>query len=178
MNSLLGGQFTSRINLNLREDKGYTYGARSGFAFRRGAGPFTASSQVKTAVTKEALIEFLKELNGVRGAIPVTKEELEYNKQSIIRGFPGDFETVDQIAAQLANVVIYNLPDTYFNDYITRINAVTLEDVNRVANKYLTPDKMAIVVVGDRQTIEPELKKIEGLGNSIVVLDAEGNEIK
>ncbi len=126
MNSLLGGQFTSRINMNLREDKGYTYGARSGFAFRRGAGPFTASAPVQTAVTAESVIEFLKEINGVRGEIPVTQTELEYNKQSLIRRFPSGFETVDQIASQLGNVVTYDLPETYFNDYITRINAVTL----------------------------------------------------
>ena len=178
MNTLLGGAFTSRINMNLREDKGYTYGARSGFSYRRGAGPFTASAGVHTAYTKEAVIEFLKELRGVRGEIPVTPAELEYNKQSLIRSFPRSFETVDQIAAQLSNVVTYNLPDTYFNDYISRVNAVTLEDVNRVANKYLTPDKMAIVVVGDIKTIEPGLKSIEGLGTSIVHLDVEGNPIQ
>lgn len=114
----------------------------------------------------------------MRGELPVTASELEYNKQSLIRGFPRGFETVDQIASQLANVVTYDLPDTYFNDYITRINAVTLEDVNRVANKYLTPDKMAILIVGDRKVIEPKLKEIENLGSSIVYLDAEGNEIK
>ena len=173
MNSLLGGQFTSRINMNLREDKGYTYGARSGFAFRRGAGPFTASAPVQTAVTAESVIEFLKEINGVRGEVPVTQAELDYNKQSLIRRFPSGFETVDQIASQLGNVVTYDLPDTYFNDYIRRINAVSLDDVNRVANKYLTPDKMAILIVGDRKVIEPKLKEIKGLGDSIVYLDAE-----
>jgi zinc protease len=177
MNSLLGGAFTSRINMNLREDKGYTYGARSGFSYRRGAGPFTASAGVQTAFTKESIIEFLKEIRGVRGEIPVTQAELEYNKQSLIRSYPRNFETVEQIAGQLANVVTYNLPDTYFNDYVSRVNAVTLEDVNRVANKYLTPDKLAIVVVGDRKTIEPGLKQIKGLGDSIIYLDAEGNPI-
>jgi zinc protease len=177
MNTLLGGAFTSRINMNLREDKGYTYGARSGFSYRRGAGPFTASAGVQTAVTKESVIEFLKEIRGVRGEIPVTQTELEYNKQSLIRSYPRNFETVEQIAGQLANVVTYNLPDTYFNDYISRVNAVTLEDVNRVANKYLSPDKLAIVVVGDRKEIEPGLKQIAGLGESIVYLDAEGNPI-
>jgi zinc protease len=177
MNTLLGGAFTSRINMNLREDKGYTYGARSSFSYRRGAGPFTASAGVQTAVTKESVIEFLKEIRGVRGEVPVTQAELEYNKQSLIRGYPRGFETIDQIAGQLSNVVTYGLPDTYFNDFISRINAVTIEDVNRVANKYLTPDKLAIVVVGDRKTIEPGLKQIEGLGDSIVYLDAEGNPI-
>ena len=172
MNSILGGQFTSRVNLNLREDKGYTYGARSGFSYRRGAGPFSASAGVQTAVTKESVSEFLKELNGIRGAIPISDKELEYSKQALIRRFPSGFETVGQISNQLSNLVVYGLPDTYFNDYITKVNAVTLADVNRVANKYLTPDKMAIVVVGDRKIVEPGLKQ---LGYPISILDNEGN---
>lgn len=172
MNSLLGGQFSSRINLNLREDKGYTYGARTGYAYRRGAGPFTASADVQTEVTKESVVEFLKELRGVRGEIPVTPAELDYNKQSLIRRYPQGFETVGQISAQLSNLVVYNLPDSYFNDYIPKVNAVTVVDVNRVANKYLTPDKMAILVVGDRKVIEPKLKELK---LPVMFLDSEGN---
>ena len=164
--------------MNLREDKGYTYGARSNFAFRRGAGPFTASASVQTAVTKESVIEILKEIRGVCGAIPITQTELEYNKQRIIRGYPRAFETVDSIASQLAYVVTYDLPETYFDDYIARVNDLTLADVNRVAREYLTPDNIAIIVVGDRKLIEPGLKEIEGLGDSIVYLDAEGNPVK
>ena len=178
MNQILGGQFSARVNMNLREDKGYTYGARTGYSFRRGAGPFIASAGVQTAVTKESVVEFLKELNGIRGAIPVTQSELEYNKQSIIRGFPRGFETVGQIGGRLDDLVIYDLPESYYNDYISKINNVTLQDVNRVANKYLTPDKMAIVIVGDKSIIDSKLKEIENLGQSIVYLDAEGNRIK
>jgi len=174
MNTLLGGGFTSRINMNLREEKGYTYGARSGFAFRRGAGPFSASADVQTAVTKESVAEFMRELRGIRGDIPVTQKELEYNKQSLIRRFPSGFETTGQISNQLANLVVYGLPDTYFNDYIQKVNAVTVADVNRVANKYLSPDKMAIVVVGDRKTIEPGLREI---GLPVAILDTEGNPV-
>ena len=133
---------------------------------------------MQTAVTKESVEEFLKELNGIRGAIPVTPSELEYNKQSIIRRYPQGFETVGQISGQLSNLVVYGLPDSYFNDYIARVNAVTLDDVNRVANKYLTPDKMAILVVGDRKAIEPKLKEIDVWGNSIRFLDTEGNPIE
>lgn len=178
MNSILGGQFSARVNMNLREDKGYTYGARTGWSMRRGAGPFEASADVQTAVTKESVQEFLKELSGIRGAIPVTAAELEYNKQSIIRRYPQGFETVGQISGQLSNLVVYGLPDSYFNEYIARVNAVTLDDVNRVANKYLTPDKMAILVVGDRKTIEPGLRQIEVWGNSIRFLDTEGNPVE
>jgi zinc protease len=174
MNSILGGQFSARVNMNLREDKGYTYGARTGLSYRRGAGPFTASADVQTAVTKESVAEFIKEIKGIRGDIPVTQAELEYNKQSLIRAYPRGFETVGQISNQLSNLVIYDLPDSYFNEFISKINAVTLEDVNRVANKYLTPDKMAIVIVGDRKVIEPGLKE---LNYPINFLDTEGNPL-
>jgi zinc protease len=175
MNSILGGQFSARVNMNLREDKGYTYGARTGYVYRRGAGPFSASADVQTAVTKESVAEFLKEITGIRGAIPITPQELEYNKQSLIRSYPRGFETIGQISGQLSNLVVYNLPDSYFNDYISKVNAVKLEDVNRVANKYLSPDKLAIVIVGDRKVIEPGLKQ---LSYPISILDTEGNPIQ
>ena len=175
MNTLLGGGFTSRINMNLREDKGYTYGARSGFSYRRGAGPFTASAGVQTAVTKESIAEFMKELNGIRGGIPITQKELDYNKQSLIRRYPAAFETVGAISNQLSNLVVYGLPDSYFNDYISKVNAVTLDDVNRVARQYLDPSKMAIVIVGDRKVVEPGLKE---LGYGITILDIDGNPVR
>ena len=174
MNSILGGQFSARVNMNLREDKGYTYGARTGYVYRRGAGPFSASADVQTAVTKESVVEFLKEINGIRGAIPISQQELEYNKQSIIRAYPRGFETIGQISGQLSNLVVYGLSDSYFNDYISKVNSVKLEDVNRVANKYLTPDKLAIVIVGDRKVIEPGLKDLK---YPITVLDTEGNPV-
>ena len=172
MNQILGGGGSARLFMNLREDKGYTYGAYSRFAYRRGAGPFSASAEIQTGSTKESVIEFMKELNGIRGGIPVTAAELEANKQSLIRRFPGGFETNGQISNQFANLLVYGLPDAYYNEYIAKINAVTLDDVNRVANKYLDPSKMAIVIVGDRKVIEPGLKE---LGYPITVLDTEGN---
>jgi zinc protease len=178
MNAILGGGITSRISMNLREDKGYTYGANSGWVYRRGPGPFRAGGDIQTAVTKEAVIEFMKELNGIRGSIPVTQAELEYNKQSIIRRFPAGFETVGAISAQLSNIVVYSLPESYFNEFIAKVNAVTIDDVNRVAKKYLDPDKMAIVIVGDRKVIEPGLKEIQGLGSTIRFLDTDGKLIE
>ena len=174
MNSILGGSGTARLFMNLREDKGYTYGAYSRFQYRRGAGPFAAYGEIQTVSTKEAVEEFLKELNGIRGDRPITQQELEVNKQSFIRRFPSQFETVGGISNQLSNLVVYGLPDSYFNDYIAKINAVTIDDVNRVANKYLDPSKMAIVIVGDRKVIEPGLKE---LGRPINILDTEGNPI-
>jgi zinc protease len=174
MNRILGGASSARINLNLREDKGYTYGANSAFSFRRGAGPFTAQAPVQGFSTKESVYEFLKEIRGIRGEIPVTPAELEAAKQSIVRGFPRTFETPDQIAAGLELIVTYDLPDTYFNSYIERVEAVSLEDVNRVANRYLQPDRMAIVIVGDRNSIERPLRTLDDLGSRINVVDAEG----
>jgi len=177
LNRLLGGQFVSRVNLNLRENKGYTYGARTGFDYRRGAGPFAATADVQTAVTKESVAEFLKELRGVRGEMPVTAAELEYAKQSIIRSFPTTFETPAQIAARLEDVVLYGLPDDYFNNYIAMVRAVKLDDVTRVANKYLDLSRLAILVVGDRRLIEPALRELEQVGGTLVVVDAEGNPV-
>ncbi len=177
MNQMLGGQFSSRVNMNLREDKGYTYGARSSFSNRKGAGPFTASSGVQTAVTKESVMEFLKELNGIRGSIPITQEELDYAKQSLIRGFPRRVETNGQVAGQLSAIAVYDLPDTYLNDYLSKIAAVTLDDVNRVANKYITPQDMAILIVGDRKTVEAGLRSIDGWGDKLRILDLEGNPV-
>lgn len=174
MNAILGGGITSRISMNLREDKGYTYGAGSNWSYRRGAGPFRAGGDMQTAVTKEAVAEVLKELNGIRGGIPITQKELDYNKQSLIRRYPAGFETVGQISGQLANLAIYGLPDSYFNDYISNVNAVTIDDVNRVAKKYLDPSKMAIVIVGDRKVVEPGLKE---LGYSLTILDTDGNPV-
>lgn len=174
MNSILGGGGTARLFMNLREDKGYTYGAYSRFTPRRGEGPFSASGEIQTVSTKEAVQEFLKELNGIRGAIPVTPTELDVNKQSLIRRFPSQFETVGQISGQLSNLVVYGLPDSTFNEFITKVNAVTAGDINRVANKYLDPSKMAIVIVGDRKVIEPGLKE---LGLPITILDTEGNAV-
>jgi len=174
MNSILGGGGTARLFMNLREDKGYTYGAYSRFTYRRAAGPFSASGEIQTISTKEAVQEFLKELNGMRGTRPITQAELDVNKQSFIRRFPAGFETAGGISGQLANLVVYGLPDSYFNDYIAKIGAVTIDDVNRVANKYLDPSKMAIVIVGDRKVIEPGLKE---LGWPMMILDSDGNAV-
>lgn len=174
MNNILGGGITGRISMNLREDKGYTYGANSSFMFRRGAGPFRAGGDMQTAVTKEAVWELMNEIKGVRGDRPITQKELDYYKQRLIRLTPGGFETPGAISNQLATLVTYGLPDTYFNDYIASINAVTLDDVKMAAQKYLDPSKMAIVIVGDRKLIEPKLAE---LGYPITNLDVDGNPV-
>lgn len=177
LNTMLGGQFVSRINLNLREDKGYTYGARTSFDYRRGAGPFSASAPVFTKVTKESVAELMKELRGIRGEIPITEKELEFSKQAIIRGYPRGFETPGQMANRLSDVVLYDLPDDYFNSYIQKVRAVTLDDVQRVANRSLDPAKMAILVVGDRKVIEPGLRSLDAVGATVTFVDMEGKPV-
>ncbi len=172
LNAILGGSSSGRLFKNLREEKGYTYGAYSSFSIRKGAGPFRAGGDFQTGSTKESVSELLREINGMRGDIPVTQAELDTSKTSAINSYPQGFETVGQISGQFSNLVVYGLPDSYFNDYITKINAVTIQDINRVANKYLDPTKMAIVIVGDKAVIEPKLKE---LGMPISILDAEGN---
>jgi zinc protease len=177
LNQILGGAFVSRVNLNLREAKGYTYGARTVFDHRVGRGPFTASAGVQTAVTKESVLEFLKELRGIRGEIPVTEGELERAKQSLIRGFPRTFETPAQIATRLGDVALFRLADDYYDGYIAGIQKVTVADVTRLANESIDPSRLAILVVGDRSVIEPGLRSIEGMGTTLTVLDLSGRPV-
>ncbi|MHC4149650.1 MAG: M16 family metallopeptidase [Planctomycetota bacterium] len=159
MNTILGGSFASRLNQNLREDKGYSYGARSSFGFRPQPGPFTASSAVQTDVTDKALLEFMKELNGILQ--PVSDEELTRGKNFVALRFPERFQTVSRIANQLETLVTYDLPDDYFNQYTRKILAVSKSDVRRVAEKYIVPGKMAVVVVGDRAKIETGVRDLK-----------------
>ena len=159
MNTILGGQFTSRINLNLREDKGYTYGARSGFDFRKTAGPFVARGGFRTDVTDSSVVELMKEFRRV-GSGDVTDEELEFAKNSLIQRLPRRFETPGAIASRLAQIVLYDLPDDYYNNYVQNIQNVTLEDVNRVGEHYINPNSSIIVVVGDVAKVKEALEAL------------------
>ena len=176
MNAILGGQFSSRINLNLREKNGYTYGARSGFAFRQGPGPFQAGGAVRTEVTREALIELIKELTDISGPRPATPVELSFAKDRLVKGFPSRFETTFGVAGALADLVVYHLPDDYFTTYQGAIEAVSRADVDRVAKRYVDPGHMVILIVGDRAKVEPTLKSLP-YAEVINVLDAEGNAL-
>ncbi|MGH7491370.1 MAG: M16 family metallopeptidase [bacterium] len=158
LNTILGGSFTSRLNYNLRETHGYSYGAGSSFVLRPQPGPFIASASVQTDVTDKALTEFIKELNGILGEI--TDEELTRAKNYEALGYPANFQTTGQIAGALVELVTYGLPDTYFNDYVKNILAVTKEQVQAAAKKYIDPDKISIVVVGDRAKIEAGVRAL------------------
>lgn len=166
MNTILGGSFSSRLNSNLRETKGYTYGARSRFSYRPLPGPFTAGASVRTDVTDSSLAEFFAEINAIRDA-PVSPAELERAKAYLALGLAGDFETTSQMAGKLAELLTFGLPVTYYDDYVQRVMAVTAEDVQRVAREQLRPDKVAVVVVGDLARIRDGVEALT-LGPSSV----------
>ena len=175
LNTIVGGAFTSRLNQNLRETHGYTYGAFSQFAPRRLAGAFVALASVVTAKTDSSLIEFLKELRLIREET-VAPAELAKAKAYLTLGLPGDFETTGGAAARFRELLAFGLPLDYYDHYVDRITAITAVDVQRVARQYIDPDHFDIVVVGDKTQIEAGIKALnEG---PIVYRDLWGQEIK
>lgn len=156
MNTALGGSFTSRLNNNLREQKGYTYGAGSSFTMRKEAGPFRATAEVVSAKTDSALIEFMREMKAIRAPLPA--DELAKAKRYLQLGYAENFESTGDIAAQLSQLIPYGLPLTTLGAFNAGIGAVTVQSVQRVAKTYLDPSKLTIVIAGDRASIEPALK--------------------
>lgn len=169
MNTILGGSFSSRLNTNLRETKGYTYGAGSGFSYRVIPGPFTASAQVRTNVTDSSLVEFFRELRGMRDSL-VPEAELERAKAYVELRLPSGLESTSQIASQMANLATFGLTLDELPSFAAKVRAVTAADVQRVARQYLTPDQAVIVVVGDTTQIRAPIEKLN-LG-PITMLDA------
>ena len=172
MNRILGGDFVSRINLNLREDKGYTYGARTGFDWRCGPAPFSLEVAVDSRATVDAIQESIFELSAIRGSRPTTNKELMVAKASLTRGYPRSFETARSIAHGVAQLTHYDLPDKYFEEFIPSISAVEIDDVTQVANTYLQPDQLITLIVGDQKLIASSVESL-GLGKP-VVLSPEG----
>lgn len=163
LNTILGGQFVSRLNLNLREGKGYTYGVRTAFDLRRGVGPFVMQTSVGTDVTAAAVVEALGELRDIAGSRPPTADEVSLACASVTRGYPRGFETAAHVARSVAQLALYGLPDSYFDDFIPRVTAVTAADVARVARDHLDVARMSTVIVGDLDRIGPTLDAL-GLG--------------
>lgn len=157
MNTILGGSFTSRLNNNLRETKGYTYGAFSGFSMRRQAGPFTARAEVVTAKSDSALLEFVKELSAIRDEVPAA--ELTKARRYLQLQLPGNFESTGDIAGELVPLALFGLPGNYYDAYSRHIDGVTAADVRRVARRYVDPANMVVVIVGDARAIEESLVK-------------------
>lgn len=168
MNAVLGGQFVSRVNLKLREEKGYTYGARTGFDWHRGISPFSLQVSVHTEATADAIRDSLDELDAIRGRRPPTEAELSLAKASLTRGYPRNFETAQQVARSVAQLALYDLPDTYFEQFVPKVNAIGAADVVRVAAEYLQPARITTLVVGDRQAVGPGLETL-GLGAPTVL---------
>jgi predicted Zn-dependent peptidase len=147
LNTVLGGQFGSRLNEKLREEMGATYGVHSSFALRRQAGSFLAGADVEAARSKESLAAILGEIEGIAKDRPIDADELNYAKAYITRRFPARFETQSGILSHLTHMVVYGLPLDYYDGYLDRIAAVTLEDVHRAAQRHLTATAMKVVVV-------------------------------
>jgi zinc protease len=168
MNAALGGQFVSRVNLKLREEKGYTYGARTGFDWRRGVAPFALQASVHTGSTAEAVRDSLAEIDAIRGRRPLTAEELTLAKASLTRGYARNFETAQQVTRSVAQLALYNLPDTYFAEFVPKVLAITAADVTRVAEQYLDPSKLTTLIVGDHSVIADSLHGL-GLGDAEVM---------
>jgi zinc protease len=163
MNAVLGGQFVSRVMLKLREEKGFTYGARTGFDWRRGVAPFTLQTSVQTKSTAEAIRDSLDEIAALRETRPPTVEEMTLARASLTRGYPRNFETAQQVARSAAQLDLYGLPASYFEDFIPKVNAVTAELVTAAARKYLDPSRLTTLVVGDHAAIHESLELL-GLG--------------
>jgi len=171
MNYAFGGQFSARLNQNLRQEKGYSYGYQSHVQWFRSSSLMLAGGSVQTEVTKESVFETLKEYNEVRGSRPISEEELENAKASVLRSFPANFERPGAIMGQVLQMVQFGLPDDYLQTVRANVEAVTLDDVHRITQELVRPDQLKILVVGDRQQIETGLRQLD---LPTVVLDADG----
>jgi zinc protease len=160
LNTILGGAFTSRLNLKLREEKGFTYGARSGFGFRRHGGPFVAATAVATGDTAEAVDDALREIRRMSRE-PVPAHELERARRYMVLGLPRRLETGSAMAAQLADLHLHGLTEDELVDVIDRIAEVTAEDVLEAATRWLDPDALTVVVVGDAGRIRRSLEDLD-----------------
>jgi zinc protease len=174
LNYPLGGLFSSRVNLNLREDKGYTYGARTALDGGYFPGAFTASAGVKTEVTKESVAEFMKELQKIKDGI--TEKELAFTKDSVAESTKRQYESVMALSGMLESISKYNWPDDYATQRLKELDRLTLDDMKRMASMHLHPDAMVVLVVGDKKKIAKGLAEL-GLGEPIE-LDIDGNPIE
>jgi predicted Zn-dependent peptidase len=167
-NMVLGGQFVSRINLNLRERRGFTYGARSAFDFRRQPGPFSVQVSVQTRTTARAIEETIGEIAAIRGARPIGPDELSLGVAAITRGYARNFETAEQIARAVVQLALYDLPDDYFAQFVPRVERVTAEEATLVMARHTDPARLTTLIVGDLEAIADDLQGLN-LGEPIVL---------
>ncbi len=171
LNYSFGGQFSARLNQNLRQDKGYSYGFHSGVSWFRETSLLVAGGSVQTAVTRESVQETLKEFQEIHGARPVTEAELAAARDGILLGYPARFEMTGQVLGQVIQLLLHQLPDDYFQTVPKLISAVTLEQVRQAGAEWIKPDGLKVLVVGDRAEVEPGLRE---LGFPLVLLDDDG----
>jgi zinc protease len=171
LNYAFGGQFAGRLNMNLRQDKGYSYGYMSSIDWLTGGSAFLAGGAVQTAVTKESVVETLKEFADIKGSRPVTPEEFQAARDGILRALPAQFETQGQVLQQLGRMVLFGLPDDHFARIADEVRGVSLDDVHRVARERIDDSHLNIIVVGDRSVVEPGLRE---LGLPVVLVDYDG----
>jgi predicted Zn-dependent peptidase len=157
LNMILGGQFTSRLNLKLREEKGYTYGVRTLFDCRRGRGPFVAQLAVQTKVTAEAIADAVAEIESIRGQEPPRPEELDLARAGLTRGYPRNFETAEQIARAVVQMALYGLPEDYFEQFVPTVAGMDAARVTAAAGRHLDPARLLTVIVGDQAAIGSSL---------------------
>jgi len=160
LNAVLGGQFVSRLNMNLREDKGFTYGVRSGFEFRRAAGPFMVQAAVQTGVTADAVREVLTEIREIASTRPATAAELDLAKSALTRGYARSFETAGQIARGLAQLALYGLPEDTLEQFVPSVLAVDIDAVTAAAQRF-DLSRMTVAIVGDREKVQPALEALD-----------------
>ena len=169
LNMVLGGQFVSRLNMKLRQEKGLTYGARTSFEFRRGRGPFMLATSVQTDGAAEAVDAALHEIESIRTTRPPTVEEVELAKAALTRGYARNFETAEQVARAIAQLALYGLPDSYFDEFVPAVLAIAADDAHRAAVSHLDPGKLATALVGDAALVGQQLTKA-GLGEVVPLL--------
>jgi len=176
MNTILGGDFVSRLNMNIREDKHWSYGVQSAIPGARGQRPFLVLAPVQSDKTKETMVEIKGELEGILGKKPITRDEYANAKNSIVLGLPGRWETMGRVLGSLEEMVEYGLPDDYYQKYPGLVQKLTVADLTKAAAKTVHPDSVVWIVVGDRAQIEPKIKEL-GFPQ-VTVIDADGNPVK
>jgi zinc protease len=175
MNALFGELFQGRLNGNIREAKGWSYGVSSSFSYGRGPGQFRAGGEIQTNKTDSALVEFMKEIKGIRGDKPVTDDELAAAKSSLVQSLPSRPATLSGVSGMVNEIFVLGLPEDYWTQFTREINAVTAADVQRVARKHIDADNLVILIVGDRAKIEAPVRAT-GVA-PVVILDAKGNPL-
>jgi zinc protease len=175
VNGIFGGKFSSRINMNLREDKHWSYGVRALLPPARGQRPYISISAVQTDKTKESMLELVKEYKNIAGEKPITPEELKDEQSNTTLGLPGTFETVQQLSSAYGNILQFGLPEDYYNTFTQKALALTPDSANQTARKYILPDHLVWVVVGDMSRVEAGIRELS-LGE-VHKIDADGNPV-